>query len=156
MIYGAPPVWRRRDVVIGDDWQFTMSATTPLPGTTTLTMGNTYLVNNVATVLTGPFATVSAWAISLGNNPCISLPFDLTGWVPGGNLILPQCVPPLSLNIYFDDSQLALGVFVLTVPRDVTATLVPDETAYRIQVTLTDPYDTLKTCLIIPLRVSAV
>ena len=81
--------------------------------------------------------------------------FVLTGYTPTGNLLGPNGYVQ-SLSGMYDTSALAAGSFTLTIPRSITGTLTPDDSNYRVQVQLTDPYGLTMTYLIVPLCVKGV
>lgn len=86
-------------------------------------------------------------------DPTTSLAVNLTGYTPGG--ILYQSTTSL-LTIsggMVDTSQLSTGVFKLTIPRATTVNYTPDETAYRLRVTLVDTNSLQTTYAVIPLKV---
>lgn len=80
--------------------------------------------------------------------------FDLTGYTPGG--VLYTTGTPLEVSgAMVDMSTLSLGKFTLTIPRDVTANLPPDETTYRLQVYLIDSNGLQRTYCVVPVTVEA-
>src|SRR5271156_6312643 len=82
-------------------------------------------------------------------------PANLAGWTPGGILNILGGTTLAVTGSMVDTSTLAVGTFSLTIPRATTASYLPDETAYRLQVFLIDPANNQHTYLVIPLIVLA-
>ena len=89
------------------------------------------------------------------SDPNTGLAFNLIGYTPGGVLSSPLGMTLDIVGGLVDYSQLSLGIFTFNIPRATTATFVPDETSYRLQVYLIDPTNIKRTYGVVPIRVFA-
>ena len=77
---------------------------------------------------------------------------DVSSYTPFANLNGPGSMVT-ALTGDFDVSAASTGTVTLTVPSSLTSTLAPDDTSYRVQFGLVDPYGHRQTYLVIPLKV---
>ena len=92
------------------------------------------------------------WPFALTVTDNSNAPIDLTGYIPGADLVLPDNTT-LTASISMPDPT--IGFFEVLIPRANTMNLLPSDTGYRLVVYLLDPANLKTPYLVIPLKVSS-
>lgn len=83
-------------------------------------------------------------------------PANLSGYTPGGTLVIPRDCPRQINGEYVDISRLSSGMFSLSIPASITDNYCPNNVGYSLQVYLIDPLNRKQTYLVVPLQIVSV